>query len=517
MPRLSPALRAAAAAAAWLSLAAFLALFARHLGAILADAPMEMRDGAALVTTVALLEGRNPYALPGLATAGNLYGILYPVSVLPFAALFGPGFLAHHLAAALAIWGACLLVWLRLRAGGLGRLDALLGTGLVYAGLVYFTGAAARADGLGVLLMLAALAAMERGGFSPRAYAAGLALSLLAMLAKIYFVWPALAGAAYVFLCRDIRRGFAYGVVAVLAIAGTWALIGLAVPGYVAIVLMASVGATGYDLGHMLRQGAEWTLFSLPLLAAAALALAARRREGRLGLRRDPGLMAAMLGFGAVAVLLVLGGHRGAHLSYLFQLLTPFLAVAALVAARQVPRAMLGFRLLLPVTVALCLHRFLPAPPVSAAGCALSPDAPAAEIARGLPVLGTAELAGQLALAGRPGAETGHSEYLPDALGPRPAWLRPFLPAPEALEAEWRGLVERIRADVAARRYAVIYLGAHPSVLIPRELIAGHYVRDPPRCPSPAAVQAGAEAPLPGAVMDWAQQAWPYEVWRPRR
>jgi hypothetical protein len=509
--RPSPRLRKLAVPAAWAALAGFALLLALHLQAILADAPMEMRDGAAVATTVALLEGRNPYALPGIATSGNLYGILYPVSVLPFAWAFGPGFLAHHLATAAAIWSACGLVWWRLRASGVGRLDALLGTGLIYAGLVYFTGAAARADGLGVLLMLAALIVMERGGFSTRAFAAGLGLSLLAMLAKIYFVWPAFAVATYVFLCRDLRRGLAYGIAAILATAAAWALIGLLAPGYVAVVLMASIGATSYDAGHLVRQVAEWSLFSLPLLAAGVLALPGRRRV------RDPGAWAVMFGLGWLAIIGTLGGHKGAHLSYLFQLLTPFLVVAALTAARDRPSAMLAFRLLLPVAILLNAHRFLPVPPVSAADCALSMRAPEAEIARGARVLATAELAGQLALAGRSGAETGHSEYFNDALGPRPGWLLPFLPPQPAMTAEWQGLVERIRADVAARRYDVVYVGAHPSVLIPRDLIAEHYARDPPRCPSLDAVQSGDEPPLPGAVMPWSRQAWPFEVWRPRR
>lgn len=491
--------------AAGLALAGFALLLAWHLRAILADAPMEMRDGAALVTTLALLEGRNPYALPGLATSGNLYGILYPLSVLPFAWLLGPGFLAHHLATAAALAGACLLVWRRLRAGGVGRTDALLGVGLVYAGLVYFTGAAARPDAIGVLLMLLALDVMERGGFSARAFAIGLGLSLLAMLAKVYFVWPAFAAATYVFLCRDLRRGFAYGVAAILATAFAWMAIGLVAPGYVAVVLFASIGATGFDTDHLLRQLAEWSLFSLPLLAAAGIVLATRWREaGWRMVRRDPGPMAAMFGLGLVAILGALGGHRGAHLSYLFQLLSPFLALGVLVAARDVPAARLGFRLLLPVAMLLNLHLFLPARTMVAEGCALSQAAAEAEIAPGRRVLATSELAGQLALAGQPAGETGHSEYFGDALKPPPAWLAPLLPPRAALQAEWQRLVEGIRADVAARRYDAILLGPSASVLIPRDLIARHYAPEGPRCPQPA------------AVMSWAQQAWPLAVWRPR-
>lgn len=509
--------RALAALAVVQALAGFGVLLLWHLWTILADAPMEMRDGAVLATTIALLDGRNPYALPGLAMTGNVYGIVYPLSVLPFALLLGPGFLAHHLATAAAVWGACFLLWRWLRVRGVARTDALLGCLMVYAGLIYFTGAAARPDGIGVLLMFAALAVMERGEFSARAFAAGLGLSLLAMLAKIYFVWPAFAGASYVFLCRDLRRGFAYGVSAIIATAAAWALIGLVAPGYVAVVLMANLGATTYEVAHLVRQIREWSLFSLPLLAAGAMVLAMRARAGTLRLGgRDPGLMAAMLGFGCVAILGALGGHTGAHLSYLFQLVSPFLAVVVLVAARREPWAVLAFRLSLPIAIVLNAHWFMPPGPARSGNCALAAFEPEAAIASGRRVLATTELAGQLALARQPLAETGHAEYLDRAaLATPPAWLRPFVPPQAALAAEWNGLLQGIRDNVAARRYEVIYIGRHPSPLIPRALIAEHYQGGPVPCTNTSEGRA-ISASLPGAVMPWAQQVWPFEVWTPK-
>src|SRR6185312_1443649 len=49
-----------------LALLAFAWLLLLHLLMVVTEAPMEMRDGAMLATTAALLDGRNPYAIDGL-------------------------------------------------------------------------------------------------------------------------------------------------------------------------------------------------------------------------------------------------------------------------------------------------------------------------------------------------------------------------------------------------------------------------------------------------------------------
>src|SRR3954471_5698719 len=115
-------------AAQAIALFAFLWLLVLHLAMIVTDAPMEMRDGAMVATTAALLDGRNPFAIDGLMQTGNVYGIGYNLAVLPVAWLLGPGYVAHRLVSGLAIFAACLLLFRWLREAGVGALDALLGT-----------------------------------------------------------------------------------------------------------------------------------------------------------------------------------------------------------------------------------------------------------------------------------------------------------------------------------------------------------------------------------------------------
>jgi len=478
--------------------AALVWLVLLHAVMVGTEAPMEMRDGAMLATTEALLRGENPYAIPGLLETGNVYGIGYPLVVAPFAWLLGPGFATHRLVAALGILGASSIVFSWLRRGGLGLGDALLGTGLVYAGLVYYTGAAARPDGVGVFLMLAAIEAMRRDDLGTRGYVIGLALSLLGLVCKIYFVWPAFAAATYVFLCRDWRRGLAYGVAAIGATAATLILTNALLPGYAAFVLVANIRASDYEFSYLLRQMRDWSLFDLPLLAAGAVLL--WRARGRIARRRDVGLFAAMTVLSTIALVFCLGGDPGAHLSYFFELLSPFLAVTVLAAAARQPLALSVFRLALPVAALINAHWF-PLDPGRIAAAETRFAETRMLIDGGRAVLASTEFAGLLAEEHRPLAATGHARYFVNAAHyDPPFWLAPLLPSSGILNAVWDRHCAEIRLRIERQRYDLALTDPWPGSLIPLDLLAKRYrvVR------------------MLTIDMPWALQTWPIQVWRPR-
>lgn len=465
------------------------------------NAPMEMRDGAMLSGVLALMDGRNPYALSGLMETGNVYGIGYPLIVLPFAWLFGASFSTLHFVSGLAMAGASVLVYGWLCGAGVRRLDAALGAGLVYAGLIYYTGAVARPDGVGTFLMLASVEVMRRGDLRPRAFAWGTALAMAGLSCKLYYVWPAFAAATYVFFWRDWRRGLAYGLTAVGATAASLAAMAVLLPGYVAFVLVANLGATEYVASYLLKQSFDWLIFDLPL-AAALIVLLARRGWGREGfsLRRDPGFLNAMAGLGAIAIVGKLGGHPGAHLSYIFQLLSPFAAVWILsLAARDRP-ALYAFRVALPVMIALNAHWF-PLDPDRFRTAAQDFANARALIDNSRQVLATTEFAGLLALEGKPLVETGHAAYLENALDrATPDWLKPWLSPAAALDREWRRVYCGARAKVDAAAYDVAIIGALPTVLIPINRLRRDYH-----------VTRRFTIDMP-----WSLQSWPVEVWRAR-
>jgi hypothetical protein len=481
-------------AAQAISLLAFLWLLVLHLAMIVTDAPMEMRDGAMVATTAALLDGRNPFAIDGLMQTGNVYGIGYNLAVLPVAWLLGPGYVAHRLVSGLAIFAACLLLFRWLREAGVGALDALLGTALAYAGFLYFTGGVARPDGVGVLLMLAAIEALRRGDCKARGFAGCLCFSLLGLACKLYCVWPAFAGAAYVFLWRDWRRGLAYGLTAIAATAAALLLMQALLPGYGSFVLVANLRDVDYAPSYLLRQLGDWSLFDLPLLACFAASLLIGRTDFR-----ELGLFGGLSLFGAATLAILLGGHTGAHLSYFFQFLTPYFLVLALSLAVRHASAMAIFRLTLPIAILASAHWF-PLDPGRILRAGEDFFVARRLIAESPSVLATAEFAGPLAEMHRPIADSGHSAYLVNATRPPPAALRALLPPSAVISEAWETESTAIGDGIARQRYDLALIGA-PSRLFPMDLLARRY------------------QPAGSFIIDmpWALQRWPVTLWRPRR
>ncbi|MFQ3623612.1 MAG: hypothetical protein SNJ73_08710 [Acetobacteraceae bacterium] len=488
--RSTSALIALEGAALAFAAAGFLWLGVVYLRMLVSPAPQEMREGALIVTTLALLDFRNPYAPGALAGAGNLYGIVYPLAVLPFAALFGAGLAVHRAVAGLGIALAAWLLHRLLRREGVDRLTAALATALVAAGWLYWVGATVRPDGIGVALMMAAYAVAAPRPEDSRRFALCLALSLLGLATKLYFVFPAGVVAAYVFLFRSWRRGLAFGIATLGGIAATLALLALVLPGYAVLVLGANLAATGYDAGHLLRQSRDWAVFSLPLFAALAAALAGRARP--------PAFWSFATLAALAALLAALGGHTGAHMSYFFHLLSPPLTLAVLGASREAaPRRALV--LALPVAMLVNAHWF-PLDPDRFSGAEARFAAAERLMAAAEAPLVTTELAAAAALDGQPAPETGHSEYFPDyaVLDPPPLLLPLWLPR-ETIARELAGLAGEVEAGLDTHRFDVV-IANEGSSLVRRETLL--------RCRYRVVDRIEIE-------MAWSFQRWPLEVWRP--
>jgi len=474
-----PVLHALDGAAVAFFLAAMGWLGVVYLRMVVSPAPQEMREGAIVLSTLALLEGRNPYAADIAAVAGNLYGILYPLLVAPAAALFGPGLETHRAVNGLFLAIAALCVFRAARDCGAERLTALLAALLAAAGWLYWVGPTVRPDGVGLAAMLGGLLIAARDPASPRRFAAVLALSCAGFAAKLYFAGGVFIVAAYVFLAVSWRRGVVFGLAAIAALALWAGLLSLALPRWAALVLFANVGAAGYDPLHLLRQGLDWAVFSLPLLAPLAVLAATAPRTliaGRVGFWG----FAALCG---LAVLIVsLGGHTGAHMTYFFHLLTPPLAIAVAASASASAAARRALTLALPAAVVLNAHWFVLDPERFAVAEARFALAEAALAEAAAPLV-TTEFAALAGLAGHAPVETGHSEYTLDEAGR------------EALRAALAALLADGAFDIA------IVNRNNGGIVHARDVAAAGYVP---------------VANLPVELV-WASQAWEADIWLPPR
>lgn len=474
---------------------------------VVSPAPQEMREAAPLLTTLAFLAWRNPYALATLPDPANLYGPLYPLIAVPFAWAWGASPVAMRLASASCLVIAGATLYRLCRRQGAARLTALLGTLLGVAGWLYWVGPTVRPDGLGLALMLGGTALFLRAPPSWQGFLPALVLWLLAFATKIYFVFPAFVAAAWTFATGRFRLGLAFAAAAVAGLAATVLGLSLLFPAWAAVVLGASLGATAYDARHLLRQTLDWALFSLPLLAmlAALVVRAGRRpvRPGPIGLLPPGSFPAFAAGCGGLALLASLGGHPGAHMTYFFHLLSPFAIIAltgAAGAADADPWPRRAMILAFPLAIIASADCF-----PWRIGSFAEAEKDFAEAARLIAAadrpLATTEFAPLLLAAGHRAPETGHSEYFAGALEhPPPGWLQPLWPPRAALAERAEALSAAIGDGLRERRYDLVLTNPFGFGLIPRPLLEAHYRR---------------AGHLPVA-MPWASQRWQAEIWHPR-
>jgi hypothetical protein len=470
-----------------------------HLRMIVSPAPQEMREGAIIWITRLVLEGRNPYVLAELPASSSAYGIVYRLVVLPFARIFGNGYTVHRAVSAVSIASACVVLYHVLRRQGTGFLLSAIGVMLFYASSVYFVAPLARPDGLGVFFCLASIACLFTDDLTPGWFAAGLIFGLLALLTKIYLAFPPFIMSLYVFLFVSPKRGLIYGVATLTAALVTLFTMTLFYPAYITMSLVDNMNSAAYyNVDHMKRQTIDWMLYSLPLTVALLFLLvrAVTRTSPAQWIRSTPSPFAFGAAVNATVFFCVFAGHAGAHMTYMFHLVTPLLLVAMWPALDERSWAGAIVAVALPVAFMANAHYF----PLTF-GRFRAAEATFAQLSDVIRthqhVLGSTEVAGPIALAGQPVFDSGHSQYFGEAgIKSRIPGLVPAA----SIDARWKAFLTEIKSGIVERRFDLIIRNRRPG-LIPDGLVAAHYKR-----------VATIDVDFP-----WGAQRWPLDLWEPIR
>jgi len=466
---------------------------------VVSPAPQEMREGAVIWITRLLLEGRNPYSLSELPASTYAYGIVYHLIVLPFARLFGNGYTVHRATSAVAIAGSCALTYRLLRRERTDRVLAAIGVMLLYASSLYFVAPLARPDSVGVLFSLASVTCLFVEDLTPQRFLAGLFFAMLALLTKVYLAFPPFIIALYIFLFVSPKRGVMYGFTAIAVSLALLLAMTLIYPAYISVSLIDNVNSsTYYDVEHMKRQTLDWLSYSLPLTVGMVLLLGRGVVSGRIlaGLRSRPSIFAFASIINAGVFFAVFGGHPGAHMTYLFHLVTPLLLVAVFPRLEPASWSRALVIAALPLAFVTNAHYF----PLTFSRFRAA-EATSAELSEAIRshhhVLGSTEVAGAIALAGQPVFDSGHSQYFGTAASDR-EW--PGLVPPELLQERWDTFRNEINRGIVDQQFDLIIRSRRPG-LIPSDAVAAHYVR----------VQT-IDVDFP-----WGAQHWPLDLWEPRR
>ena len=299
-----------------------------HVQLLLAPVPLDVFENAMPFITGLIAGGGNPYSFENQPLYTSVYPPLYNLLTAPLTLLFGNGLLLHRLVTGAFILGSCALCYRAVTRAGAGAAYALSGAALLYAALLYFSTPVASASSTGVFLYLLTLLTPWWAGFTTRSLLLSAVCAVLAFYAKQYFLAAPAFLALYLLFYRSRRDAMVYATAVGCLLVSSIVVVQLTSPYYFDNTVFAVRAATGVfrKPGHLVEQLVDYLAIYAPLLVALLVAWL----RGRKVDWRQPGFPWFCLALATLVIVLSLGQSRGNHLSYLFQLMSPLLLVAAL-------------------------------------------------------------------------------------------------------------------------------------------------------------------------------------------
>jgi len=159
-----------------------------HYNVIRADVQLEFREGAQLVFTQNLLDGKNIYDLENQPQAYYVYGPLYNLIIYPFSKIFGSTFLLHRIISGFFIVLSIVLLFYLCRKLDFNIGFSIVASSILYQQLLYRTTPLARPDSLGFFLFLSSFAVFVLNINLKSKLIFSSLLIILAVFTKQYFV-----------------------------------------------------------------------------------------------------------------------------------------------------------------------------------------------------------------------------------------------------------------------------------------------------------------------------------------
>jgi hypothetical protein len=454
-----------------------LALLAHHhLQIITAPAPIEIFEGTMVYFTELFAHGQNPFTFERQPEAMYVYTPLYNIVAAPLTLAFGNSVELHRIVSGVSILLSCGLLVAAARRLDAKWIDCAAVGALGYGALLYYATPIAATGALGELFFLAAVLIPWLDRWTARSLIASAVLGILAFYTKQYFLLSLGIVSVYLFLAVSKTRAVLYAAGAGAAFATSLAAIHVTSPYFLADVIFSSAN-TARRINTIDQLTMQLAVFAqvyggVLLLAAglAVLAILTALRSGTLLralaprlapieaplLRAPPPYAWICFTLATAAIVVSLGQNPGQYMSYLFQLMTPFL----LLGACATPLLRSPWR---PLLLPLFAFSFFTSFAILPKDFSVTPDAwrrieaivCGSENPYLSPILVLAAVE-----CGRPVHNAGHTSYF--SFADLPGALQPHDLARQPREM-WRAYLEEIDSTVAQQGFDVMVL-AEPKV-----------------------------------------------------
>ncbi len=322
-------------------------LLHHHWQILSAPIPLDLYEGTMPWITSLIADGHNPYTRALQPQAMNVYPPLYNLLVAPLTNWFGNSLELHRAVSALFIAYAAILCGFTAFWHSGSRVYGCAAAVLLYAALLFYSTPVASTNALGVALFLSAVIIPWRQRFSPASLATAVLCSVFAFYSKQYFILGMAIVCLYTFLYVSMSRALLAGMAFAITLLSSLLWVHLHSPYFLDNTLFSTQAAMRNVLmiEVLLLQLSTFIQIYAGILLILAIHL---WRSGRDGLRRlvavkprtqwcwtngfleqAPDFFLFALFWSSLAVIVSIGGNPGNYMTYLFQLMSPFLLIAA--------------------------------------------------------------------------------------------------------------------------------------------------------------------------------------------
>jgi 4-amino-4-deoxy-L-arabinose transferase-like glycosyltransferase len=349
-----------------------IAIAHNHVMLISHEYPLDYNEAGMLVTTSTIAKGDNPFSLESQPSRISLYPVLYNILVAPLSVVLGNTLELHRAIVALFVIACCVLCFYLCRRESVGRTESFVAAALCYAALLFYSTPIASTNSLGLFFFLLAITVPWVHGFSTRSLAVTILLGILAFYTKQYFVACLGYVSLYMFLADSKKRAIYFGLTAAAAFIVVLALVCYISPFYLEDTFFAVQSSAKLAASNefVITQTMEYIQIYLPLLMILAVAIVNRFvSKTPVSLRHsqnsqkskfvnlieiDKPLLVHKPNYvwfccvcSVIIVVFVLGRNRGNHLTYFFQLISPFFLVGVFSLISGMPKWRWPFQILI--------------------------------------------------------------------------------------------------------------------------------------------------------------------------
>lgn len=340
-----------------------LGLLHHHWQIVTAPVPLDLYEGTMPLITSIIAEGQNPYTKAFQPQAADVYPPLYNMLVAPLTRIFGNTFELHRSVSAIFIFAAVIFCGLASAKVSGSRRHGFAAATMFYAALLFYATPVSSTNAPGVAVYLIGLLIPWYFRFSNASLLFGLVCGVLTFYTKQYFILSMAMLCLYTFLYVSMSRALMLGILYACALISSLAIVHATSPYYLDNTLFAPSaamkGLQSWEIlaiqlrmyahtysGLLLVMFAATTAAVIKLGAAGSMAkirthlqLARKGIKGPL-LSANGDFFWFCLLWSSIVIVFYLGRNPGNYMTYLFQLMSPFLLILAFRSMASLPPKM---------------------------------------------------------------------------------------------------------------------------------------------------------------------------------